>query len=54
MISPIYLKKAGIAYESLKEYDKAVKAYETIKDKYASSMEASDIEKYIERASAQK
>lgn len=54
LISPIYLKKAGIAYESLKEYDKAVKAYETIKDKYASSMEASDIEKYIERASAQK
>lgn len=54
LISPIYLKKAGIAYESLKEYDKAVKAYKTIKDKYAASMEASDIEKYIERASAQK
>lgn len=54
LISPIYLKKAGIAYESLKEFDKAVNAYKTIKDKYASSMEASDIEKYIERASAQK
>ena len=54
LISPIYLKKAGIAYESLKEFDKAVNAYKTIKDKYASSMEASDIEKYIERASIQK
>ena len=37
VISPIYLKKAGIAYENLKEYDKAVKAYTTIKDKYFSS-----------------
>ena len=54
VISPIYLKKAGIAYESLKEYDKAVKAYQTIKDKYYSSMEASDIDKYITRASAAK
>lgn len=54
LISPIYLKKAGIAYESLKEFDKAVNAYKTIKDKYPSSMEASDIEKYIERASIQK
>ena len=52
VISPIYLKKAGIAYENLKEYDKAVKAYTTIKDKYYTSMEASDIDKYITRASA--
>ena len=54
VISPIYLKKAGIAYENLKEYDKAVKAYTTIKDKYYTSMEASDIDKYITRASAGK
>ena len=50
LISPIYLKKAGIAYESLKEYDKALEAYRTIKDDYPSSMEAGDIEKYIARA----
>ena len=52
VISPVYLKKAGIAYESLQQYDKAVNAYKTIKEKYYGSMEASDIDKYISRASA--
>lgn len=52
IISPVYLKKAGVAYESLKQYDKAVKAYITIKEKYFASVEASDIDKYIARASA--
>ena len=52
VISPTYLKKAGIAYESLKQYGDAVKAYTTIKEKYFNSMEASDIDKYITRASA--
>jgi tetratricopeptide (TPR) repeat protein len=52
IISPVYLKKAGVAYESLKQYDKAVKAYTTIKEKYFASVEASDIDKYIARASA--
>lgn len=51
VISPVYLKKAGIAYESLKQYNDAVKAYTTIKEKYYNSMEASDIDKYITRAS---
>jgi Uncharacterized protein conserved in bacteria len=50
-ISPLYLKKAGVAYESLEQYDNAVKAYTTIKEKYFSSREASDIDKYIARAS---
>lgn len=50
-ISPAYLKKAGLAYESLQQYKEAVKAYTTIKEKYAASMEASDIDKYITRAS---
>lgn len=52
VVSPIYLKKAGLAYESLQQYDKAVQAYTTIKDKYYTSMEASDIDKYITRTSA--
>lgn len=52
VLSPAYLKKAGIAYESLKQYDDAIKAYQTIKDKYLNSIEASDIEKYITRAQA--
>ena len=49
-ISPVYLKKAGIAYESLKQYNDAAEAYTAIKEKYATSMEAADIDKYITRA----
>lgn len=52
VISPVYLKKAGIAYESLKQYNEAVKAYTAIKDNYFTSLEAADIDKYITRASA--
>jgi len=50
LISPIFLKKTGIAYESLKNYVKAIEAYTTIKDKYPNSQEAGDIQKYIDRA----
>ena len=53
-LSPIFLKKAGIAYESLQQYDNAVKVYTAIKEKHAASMEAMDIDKYIVRAQAQK
>ena len=49
-LSPLFLKKAGIAYESLNQYDKALNAYTIIKEKHAVSMEAMDIEKYITRA----
>lgn len=49
LISPIYLKKAGLAYESLQQYDQALKAYRTIKEKYNQSMEAMTIDKYITR-----
>jgi len=49
-ISPIYLKKAGIAYESLMQYKDAIRVYTIIKDKYSQSMEASEIDKYILRA----
>lgn len=51
LISPIYLKKAGIAYESLKENEKALKVYRQIKDEYPNSVEAMDIDKYIEKVS---
>lgn len=51
VLSPIALKKAGIAYESLKQYKDAIKVYTTIKEQYFNSMEASDIDKYITRAS---
>jgi tetratricopeptide (TPR) repeat protein len=48
-LTPLYLKKAGVAYESLKQYGDALKVYTTIKEKHAASMEASDIDKYIVR-----
>ncbi|MDR2470388.1 MAG: tetratricopeptide repeat protein [Tannerella sp.] len=50
IISPIYLKKAGIAYESLQQYKEAIRAYTDIKQKYNRSMDAMDIDKYITRA----
>jgi len=49
IISPVYLKKAGLVYESLKDLEEAEKCYLTIKEKYPKSTEAADIEKYIAR-----
>ena len=47
--SPIYLKKAGFAYEIKGEYAEAIKLYERIKKEYNKSTEGRDIEKYIAR-----
>lgn len=52
LTSPIFLKKAGIAFEELKNYGKAADAYEKIKKDYSESQEAGDIDKYIARAKA--
>ena len=49
VLSPIYLKKAGLIYETLNQTEKAEKAYTKIKEKYPKSSEASDIDKYIAR-----
>ena len=49
VLSPIYLKKAGLAYESLGQMDKAARSFQAIKDLYPTSQEAADIEKYIAR-----
>lgn len=51
ILSPIYLKKAGVAYESLNKADKALNAYNKIKEDYPRSQEAADIDKYIARVS---
>ena len=48
-----YLLKAGICYEQLGEKAKALKCYETVKDKYAQSPEGYEIDKYITRAQAE-
>jgi len=52
MLSPIFLKKAGVASESLGDYKKAIEVYTTIKDKYPASQEANDIQKHIIRLEA--
>lgn len=48
--SPIYLKKAGIAYEEKGQFQDAVKVYEQIKNDYPESAEGREIEKYLARA----
>ena len=52
LLSPIFLKKAGLAYESEQEYKKAFDVYMKIKNKYPSSQEGSMIDKYIDRVEA--
>ena len=49
VISPVYLKKAGLVYESLNQPEKAEKEYTKIKENYPKSPEASDIDKYLAR-----
>lgn len=49
VLSPVYLKKAGLAYEATNQPAKAEKCYNEIKNSYAGSQEASDIDKYIAR-----
>jgi tetratricopeptide (TPR) repeat protein len=48
-LSPIYLKKAAIAYESLKDYKSALDVYSTILNKYHYSLESTVAKKNIER-----
>jgi tetratricopeptide (TPR) repeat protein len=47
--TPLFLKKAGVVYESMKKYSNALEAYEKIKAKYPKSTEARDIDKEITR-----
>lgn len=49
LLSPMSLKKAGMAYENLGNKEKALKAYKAIKDNYPQSQEGMDIDKYIAR-----
>ncbi len=47
--SPLYLKKAGLAYEAAGDNAAALKAYQAIKDNWAETLSAQTIDKYIER-----
>lgn len=50
--TPYCLKKAGLVYEELKEYGKAVDVYELIKKDFKETQEGTEIDKYIARAKA--
>jgi tetratricopeptide (TPR) repeat protein len=54
LTTPVYLFKAGVAYEDAGNFEKAVEKYSAIKTDYASSNEARTIDKYIARAEALK
>ncbi len=48
--SPVFLQKAGWAYELLKDYNNAVVVYKKIKEEFPKSNEAREMDKYIARA----
>jgi tetratricopeptide (TPR) repeat protein len=50
--TPLYLKKAGFAYELQKNYSEALNVYERIKREHGRSQEARDIDKYIAKVKA--
>jgi tetratricopeptide (TPR) repeat protein len=48
--TPMFLMKAGLVYEELGDLEAAVNSYQRIKDEWAESTQAADIDKYIVRA----
>lgn len=50
LTTPMFLFKAGRAFEATSKYQKAVDAYESIRRQYPSSNEGRGIDKYIARA----
>lgn len=53
--TPIYIRKAAQLYElELKDYDKAIEAYERVVKEFPNSPEADNCTKYLERAKASK
>ena len=47
--SPLFLRKAGLAYEAAGDQKNALKAYQNIQDNWAETSIAQSIDKYIER-----
>jgi tetratricopeptide (TPR) repeat protein len=47
--TPIYLKKAAFAYEQKSNYTEALATYERLKNEFAKSSEAREVDKYIAR-----
>ncbi|HYG50648.1 MAG TPA: tetratricopeptide repeat protein [Flavobacteriales bacterium] len=48
--TPLYLKKAALAYEEKKNWKKAAELYQRIYDNYEHTTEGQDIEKYLAHA----
>lgn len=53
LITPMFLKKAGLCAEELKDFKMAKKCYERIKDDYSEYARTNSIDKYIARANSQ-
>jgi TolA-binding protein len=51
-LSPLYLKKLGLVYEAQNDNKSALDAYKSIKNDYATSTEAQNIDAYIARLEA--
>jgi tetratricopeptide (TPR) repeat protein len=51
-LSPMYLKKLGLVYDSKKDYKSALDAYSKIKTDYPTSAEAANVDEYIARDQA--
>lgn len=54
MTTPMYLFKAGLVAEKVKDFEKAVECYTKIKDDYSAYASQKSIEKYIARAANKK
>lgn len=54
LTTPMYLFKAGLCAEELKDFEAALGYYQTIKDDYTSYSQRKQVEKYIARVSSQK
>ena len=50
--SPFFYMKAGLTFETLQEYENALKYYEKIKKDFPKSQEAGKVDKYIGRCKA--
>lgn len=48
--TPIYLFRAGLVFQKLENYDRAIEVYERIEKEFPQSLEAHDIQIYISRA----
>ena len=50
LVTPYFLKKAGIAYHAIGEHEKAERVFTRIKEEFKEAPESVEIEKYINRA----